>query len=83
MLLNEKLGHGKADAQGILDDITRKIDDVTVKQHKLEVDMEKVDAFLRSVDKFEDRIRRIERQVQTTSSTGKVEKKGFFARLFS
>lgn len=83
VLLNERLGQGKADAQGLLDDIARKIDDLTVRQHKLEVEMEKVDTFLRSVDKFEDRIRKIERQVQTTSSGVTAPKKGFFARLFS
>lgn len=83
ILLNEKLGQG-GDAQGLLDDITRKIDDLTQRQSKLEGAMEKADAFLRTVDKFEDRIRRIEREIQTLkTNTGPSKPQGFFARLFS
>ncbi|MBN1878757.1 hypothetical protein JW823_01485 [bacterium] len=83
VLLNEKLGQNKENAQGILDDIARKIDDLTIRQSKLEIDLEKVDTFLRSVDKFEDRIRRLERSLQSMSSNENMTKKGFFARLFS
>ncbi len=83
VLLNEKLGQDKGDAQGLLNEIARKVEDALVRQNKLEVDMEKVDAFLRSVDKFEDRLRRIERQVQSIGSIENTVKKSFFARLFS
>ncbi|MBN1295664.1 hypothetical protein JXA80_02720 [bacterium] len=83
ILLNEKLGQQAGDAKGLLDDLMRKIDDLANRQSKLEVDMEKADSFLRAVDKFEDRLRRIEREIQSLKTVDQGRPKGFFARLFS
>lgn len=63
--------------------LLKKLDELSMRQNKLEVDLEKVDIFLRSADKFEDRIRRLERRVQSDVQTEPVRKRGFFARLFS
>ncbi|HPQ40068.1 MAG TPA: hypothetical protein PLV45_06805 [bacterium] len=84
ILLNEKLGQAGGDAKGLLTEITRRLDEMNTRQSKLEMDMEKADTFLRTVDKFEDRLRRLEREIQSVkSSTDTVRPKGFFARLFS
>jgi hypothetical protein len=82
----EQILSGKTGAEhvGELPEVLlKKLDELAIRQNKLEVDLEKVDIFLRSADKFEDRIRRLERRIQSDLHPEPVRKRGFFARLFS
>lgn len=84
ILLNEKLGQAGGDAKGLLTEVTRRLDELHSRLNKVEIDLEKADTFLRTVDKFEDRLRRLERELQTVKGASDASRpKGFFARLFS
>jgi hypothetical protein len=82
-LVRSRLDQASGPDSHRVEEICRLVDDMALRLNKLEIDMEKVDMFLRSVDKFEDRLRRAERQLQSSETATISGKKGFFAKLFS